>query len=330
MRFLLRKLGFYLVALWAALTLNFVIPRLMPGDPVDLLISKLGQRGPVSPETRASIEALLGTDSDRPIAAQYADYLGNLVTGDLGVSVSYFPATVSSIIAQTLPWTIGLIGLATVISFVVGVGLGTLAGWKRGSWVDNLIPVTTMFQSVPYFWLALILLFLLGSVVSIFPLNGGYDVYTVTPGPSLAFLGSVAYYGTLPALTIILSSVGGWMLGMRNMMVSTLSEDYMVTAEAKGLRPGRIMRRYAARNAILPSISGFAISLGFVVAGSIVTEAVFSYPGIGSALLQAVSANDYALMQGIFLVITLAVLGANLLVDLLYAVIDPRTRAGVS
>ena len=327
MRYILRKLGFYLAALWAAITVNFIIPRLMPGDPVDLLIAKLGQRGPVTPETRQSIEALLGTDSNQPILSQYVDYLHNLATGNLGLSVSFFPATVSSIIAQTLPWTIGLIGLATIISFVVGIGLGTVAGWKRGSWLDNLIPVTTMFQSVPYFWLALILLFAFGSVWSIFPLNGGYDVYNAMPGWNAAFLGSVVYYGTLPALTIIISSFGGWMLGMRNMMVSTLSEDYMVTAEAKGLSPGRIMRRYAARNAILPSISGFAISLGFVVAGSIVTEAVFSYPGIGSALLQAVSSNDYALMQGIFLVITLSVLGANLLVDLLYSVIDPRTRA---
>ena len=327
MRYILRKLGFYLAALWAAVTVNFIIPRLMPGDPVDLLIAKLGQHGPVTPETRQSIEALLGTDSNQPILSQYVDYLHNLATGNLGLSVSFFPATVSSIIAQTLPWTIGLIGLATIISFVVGIGLGTVAGWKRGSWLDNLIPVTTMFQSVPYFWLALILLFAFGSVWSIFPLNGGYDVYNAMPGWNAAFLGSVVYYGTLPALTIIISSFGGWMLGMRNMMVSTLSEDYMVTAEAKGLRPGRIMRRYAARNAILPSISGFAISLGFVVAGSIVTEAVFSYPGIGSALLQAVSSNDYALMQGIFLVITLSVLGANLLVDLLYSVIDPRTRA---
>jgi peptide/nickel transport system permease protein len=327
LRYILRKLGFYLAALWAAITVNFIIPRLMPGDPVDLLIAKLGQRGPVTPETRQSIEALLGTDSNQPILSQYVDYLHNLATGNLGLSVSFFPATVSSIIAQTLPWTIGLIGLATIISFVVGIGLGTVAGWKRGSWLDNLIPVTTMFQSVPYFWLALILLFAFGSVWSIFPLNGGYDVYNAMPGWNAAFLGSVVYYGTLPALTIIISSFGGWMLGMRNMMVSTLSEDYMVTAEAKGLSPGRIMRRYAARNAILPSISGFAISLGFVVAGSIVTEAVFSYPGIGSARLQAVSSNDYALMQGIFLVITLSVLGANLLVDLLYSVIDPRTRA---
>jgi peptide/nickel transport system permease protein len=326
-RYLFRKIGFYVAALWAALTVNFVIPRLMPGDPVDLLLARLGQRGPVTPETRASIEALLGADTDQPLLSQYGDYLNNLATGDLGVSVTFFPATVSSIIGQTLPWTIGLIGLATIISFLVGIGLGTLAGWKRGSWLDNVIPVTTMFQSVPYFWLALILLFAFGSVWSIFPLNGGYDVYDAVPGWNLTFLTSVLYYGTLPALTIIVSSIGGWMLGMRNMMVSTLSEDYMLTAEAKGLRPGRMMRTYAARNAILPSISGFAISLGFVVAGSIVTEAVFSYPGIGSALLQAVGANDYALMQGIFLVITLSVLGANLLVDLLYSVIDPRTRA---
>lgn len=328
MRYLGRKLGFYLVAFWAAVTVNFFIPRLMPGDPVDIMISKLGQHGPVTPAMRHAIEALLGADTDRSLWSQYVDYLHNLVTGDLGTSVAYFPATVTSIIAQTLPWTIGLIGLATIISFLAGVGLGTLAGWKRGSWLDNLVPVTTMFQSVPYFWLALILLYLFGSVWPVFPLNGGYDVYTVTPGWNGPFIVSAIYYGALPALTIVLSSVGGWMLGMRNMMVSTLSEDYLVTAEAKGLRPGRIMRRYAARNAILPSVSGFAISLGFVVAGSIVTEAVFSYPGIGSALLQAVGSNDYALMQGIFLVITLSVLCANLLVDLLYSVIDPRTRAG--
>ncbi|GLW28403.1 ABC transporter permease [Actinoplanes regularis] len=327
MRYLLRKFGFYLVALWAALTVNFFVPRLMPGDPVLILLAKLGQRGPVTPEMRASVEALLGADSGEPLWHQYLDYLGNLAHGDLGVSVTFFPAPVSSIIGQTLPWTIGLIGLATIISFLAGVGLGTVAGWKRGSWLDNLIPVTTMFQSVPYFWLALILLFAFGSVWPLFPLNGGYDVYNVTPGWNGPFIGSVLYYGALPAITIVLSSVGGWMLGMRNMMVSTLSEDYMVTAEAKGLRPGRMMRRYAARNAILPSVSGFAISLGFVVSGSIVTEAVFSYPGIGSALLQAVSGNDYALMQGIFLVITLSVLAANLLVDLLYSIIDPRTRS---
>jgi peptide/nickel transport system permease protein len=327
MRHLLQKLGFYLIALWAAISLNFFIPRWMPGNPVDIMLSKLAQRGPVTPETRRAIELLLGGDSSLPLWDQYWQYLGQVLGGNLGVSVAYFPTPVIQVIDQTLPWTIGLIGISTVISFLFGIGLGQLAGWKRGSWLDNIVPVTTMFQSVPYFWLALILLFAFGSVWQVFPLNGGYDVWEVSPGWSPEFIGSVIYYGTLPALTIVISSIGGWMLGMRNMMVSTLSEDYIVTAEAKGLKPRRIMTSYAARNAVLPSVAGFAISLGFVVAGSIVTEAVFSYPGIGSALLQAVNSNDYALMQGIFLVITLSVLGANLLVDLLYTVIDPRTRA---
>ncbi len=328
MRYFLQKLGFYAVALWAALTINFVIPRLMPGNPVDIMLSKLATKGPVSPATREAVEALLGADSSASWWQQYVDYLHALFTGDLGTSVAYFPAGVGEIIGQTLPWTVGLIGLSTVLSFVIGVGLGTFAGWKRGSWLDNLIPFTTMLQSVPYFWLALLLLFLFGSVWSLFPLNGGYDVWTYA-GPELSwgFVGSVIQHGALPALTIVISSIGGWMLGMRNMMVSTLSEDYIVTAEAKGLRPARIRMAYAARNAVLPSVSGFAISLGFVVAGSIVTEAVFSYPGVGSALLMAVNSNDYALMQGVFLVITLSVLGANLIVDLLYGLIDPRTRA---
>jgi peptide/nickel transport system permease protein len=185
-----------------------------------------------------------------------------------------------------------------------------------------------MFQAVPYFWLALILVLLLTRLTHIFPFAGGYDVYGgLVPGLTPDFLGSVLYYGFLPALTIVLSSIGGWMLGMRNMMVSTLSEDYILTAEAKGLQPSRVRLTYAARNAVLPSFSGFAISLGFVVAGSIVTEEVFSYPGIGQLLWTAVSNDDYALMQGIFLVISVSVLLANLVVDLLYALIDPRTRA---
>jgi peptide/nickel transport system permease protein len=327
MRYYLRKAGFYVIALWAALTLNFFLPRWMPGDPVDLMIAKLAAKGPVSPEIRHSLELLLGTDSDRPLLLQYVDYLGNLAHGDLGISVTYFPQSVSGTISATLPWTIALMGIATVISFAIGIVLGQLAGWKRGSWLDNLIPVTTMFQAVPYFWLALVLLYLLSSVFQVFPIGGGYDVYNVVPGFNLPFLRSALYYGTLPALTIVLSSIAGWMLGMRNMMVSTLSEDYIVTAEAKGLTRRRIMTTYAARNAILPQLAGFAITLGFVVSGSIITEQVFSYPGIGMTLMSAVQNSDYALMQGVFLVITISVLGANLLVDLLYAVIDPRTRA---
>ncbi|MBO3731817.1 ABC transporter permease [Glycomyces niveus] len=327
MSYFLRKIGFYAVALWAALTLNFAIPRMLPGNPVDILLAKLQQRGgQITPETRKAYALLLGGDDSQPLWRQYLDYLGNLFQGDLGVSVSYYPAPVSEVIGQSLPWTVVLVGLATVIAAVLGVALGAFVGWKPGTWLDSLIPATTLLAAVPYFWLALLLTYLLARVLGWFPLQGGYDV-VLTPGWNPEFIASAIQYGFLPALTIVLASIGGWLLGMRNMMVSTLSEDYILTAEAKGLSPRKILRSYASRNAVLPSVAGFAISLGFVVSGSVITEQVFSYPGIGGRLLGAVSNNDYALMQGLFLFITLAVLGANLVVDLLYGLIDPRTRA---
>ena len=328
MRFYLQKVLFYVVALWFAVTLNFLIPRLMPGNPVDILISKMGAAGqPVTPATRRALEIQLGTGGKGNWFTQYGQYLGDLLHGQLGASLVNYPAPVTEVIGQALPWTIALIGLSTVIAFLLGVGLGVFAGWRRGSWLDNLVPATTMFQAVPYFWLALILVLFFTRWHQWFPYAGGYDVTTTGPSLSTQFIGSAIYYGFLPACTIVLSSIGGWMLGMRNMMVATLSEDYVLAAEAKGLRPRRVRLTYAARNAVLPSLSGFAISLGFIVAGSIVTEQVFSYPGVGQLLWTAVSNDDYALMQGIFLVISLSVLAANLIVDLLYGLIDPRTRA---
>lgn len=327
MRYFFRKLGFYVVALWAALTINFLIPRLLPGNPVDILLAKLQQRGGIiTADTRRAYELLLGGNSSEPLIAQYWGYLVNVFRGDLGVSVSYFPTPVSEVISTSLAWTIVLVGLATIISTILGVGLGAIVGWKPGTWLDSLVPATTLLAAVPYFWLALILVYGFATTWQIFPAQGGYDV-ALDPGWSWEFISSAVKYGFLPALTIVIASIGGWLLGMRNMMVSTLSEDYILTAQAKGLRDGKILRSYAARNAVLPSIAGFAISLGFVVSGSIVTELVFSYPGIGSKLLSAVSNNDYALMQGIFLYITLAVLGANFVVDIFYGFIDPRTRA---
>ncbi|GAB3748886.1 ABC transporter permease [Microlunatus parietis] len=326
--YVIRKLGFYLVAAWAAITLNFLIPRALPGSPVDAMLAKLALRGPVTDETRTSIEKMLGTDTDQSLAGQYLDYLAGLFRGDLGVSVTFFPGQVSQVIVDSLPWTLWLVGLSTVITFVLGVGIGAVAGWRRGTWLDALIPSTAVLQSIPYFWLALIFVYLFAVNLGWFPISGGYDVNLVRPAWDYPFIANATYYALLPALTIVLSSIGGWLLGMRNMMVSTLSEDYVLTAEAKGLSPVRTMITYAARNAVLPSLSGFAISLGFVVSGSIVVETVFSYPGIGFTMLQAVQNNDYALMQGLFLVITLSVLCANLLVDLMYGFLDPRTRAG--
>ena len=324
---LLRKIGFYLVALWAAVTLNFFIPRALPGSPVDAVLAKLALRGPVDPHTREAIEVMLGADNDRSLIQEYFAYLGGLFTGDLGVSVTYFPTPVSAVVGQSLPWTLILVGLATTFTFLLGMVLGTVAGWRRGTWLDSLIPATTILQAVPYFWLALLFIYVLSVNLGLFPISGGYDYTLVRPAFDYPFLSNAVYYGFLPALTIVLSSLGGWLLGMRNMMVSTLSEDYILTAEAKGLSPRRVMIMYAARNAMLPSVSGFAISLGFVVSGSIVVETVFSYPGVGYTMLQAVQNNDYSLMQGLFLIITVSVLAANLVVDLLYGVIDPRTRA---
>lgn len=322
-----RKLGFYLVALWAAITLNFFIPRALPGSPVDAVLAKLALRGPVSPDTRRSIEVMLGADQQGPLVMEYFQYIGGLLRGDLGVSVTYFPTPVTTIIGQSLPWTLILVGLATTITFLLGISLGTIAGWRRGSWLDSIIPATTIMQAVPYFWLALLFIYIFSVNLGWFPVGSGYDVTLVRPAFDYPFISNAVYHGFLPALTIVLSSLGGWLLGMRNMMVSTLSEDYILTAEAKGLSPRRVMVMYAARNAVLPSVSGFAISLGFVVSGSIVVETVFSYPGIGFTMLQAVQNNDYALMQGLFLIITVSVLAANLVVDLLYGIIDPRTRA---
>jgi peptide/nickel transport system permease protein len=326
MNYVLRKLAFYAVALWAAVTLNFIIPRLLPGNPVDILLAKIMQRGgTVTPETRKAYAVLLGGDDTEPILVQYWTYLGNIVHGELGVSIGYFPANVTDVISTSMPWTVVLVGISTIIAATLGVALGAFVGWKPGTWLDSLVPATTILAAVPYFWLALILVYLLSRMMHLFPGQTGYDV-TLDIGWNWPFISSAISHGFLPALTIVLASMGAWLLGMRNMMVSTLSEDYILTAEAKGLRRGKIMRSYAARNAMLPSIAGFAISLGFVVSGSVVTEQVFSYPGIGSRLLGAVTNNDYALMQGIFLYITVAVLAANLVVDLLYGLIDPRTR----
>lgn len=327
MRYVLRKLGFYLLAAWVALTVNFLLPQLIPGNPVDDLLTKMSQAGPVPPGEQQVLNRLLGLGSGN-IFQKYWQYVDGVAHLRLGLSISNFPTPVSAEIGSAIYWTLVLVGTATVISFLLGIALGTLAGWKRGSRLEAIIPSTTLLTAMPYFWLALILVFVFATNVwHIFPAGQGYNTNSfINVGWNFAFIGSAIQHAILPALTIVISSVGGWLLGMRNMMVSTLSDDYVIAAEAKGLKPRRVMIGYAARNAVLPSISGFAISLGFVVSGAIAMEYVFSYPGIGFQLVNSVGNDDFPLMQGIFLVITFAVLGANLIVDLLYGFVDPRTR----
>lgn len=324
MRYFTRKVGFYLLALWGAVTLNFFLPRFIPGNPVEVLLARMTESGNPPPGEYKVLASVLGVGGGN-LFDQYGHYLRQLSRLNLGVSITEFPTPVTHILAQTLPWTIVLVGTATVIAFLIGTTLGALAGWKRSRLLNNLLPVTTFLTATPYFWLALIFLYVFGVVTHVLPLNGGYDP-TLNIGWSSAFIVSAVQHSILPGATIVLAQLGGWMLSMRNMTLTTLSEDYVWAAEAKGLRSRRVLLGYAARNAVLPSVTGFAISLGFVVSGSIIMEIVFSYPGIGYTLLQAVQNDDYALMQGIFLVICLVVLLANFIVDMLYGFIDPRTR----
>ncbi len=323
MMFLLRRVAFYLLTAWAAITINFFLPRALPGNPVDSLINRY--QGRISPDAIASLTVLFGLDSDQSLWEQYVSYWRLLLTGDLGLSFTFFPTTVSDVVGQSVPWTLGLVGIATIVSFILGTLIGTGIGWRRGTWADALVPITTFFSAVPYFWLGLLAIMLFSVTWGLLPASQGYDPGLI-PSFDLAFIGSVIEHGTLPALTIVASSVAGWILGMRNMMVTVTSEDYVTVAQAKGLPERRIAFAYAARNAILPQISGFALSLGFIVSGTLVMEMVFSYPGIGFVLYQAVSASDYPLMQGVFLAITLSVLVANIIADVVYTVLDPRTR----
>lgn len=323
--FVLRKLGLFLLTLWAAVTVNFVLPRLMPGTPADAALAKLSQNGPVSDATKAAIEAQLGVPNGN-IIEQYFTYLHQVVTLDFGISYTFYPQTVSELVSTALPYTIILVGVVTIIAFILGTLLGVLAAWKRGTWLDTLPTLSGSFASAfPYFWTALLLLFFAGYVARLFPTSGAYGP-TVTPNFSIGFLGDALYHAALPALTILITSLGGWILGMRNTMISTLGDDYVMFAEANGLRSRTIAIKYAARNAILPNLTGFGLALGGVVGGSILVERVFGYPGIGYLLFNAVTNQDYPLMQALFLMITLSVLVANFVVDILYGVLDPRTR----
>ena len=321
-RFLARRTLFYAFTAWAAITLNFLLPRLMPGDPVAAIL--LANPG-MEPGAARALRVLFGLDQGQSLWQQYIDYWGLLLRGDLGSSFSFGLAPVSSIISGGLPWTIGLVGIATIITFALGTSIGALIGWKRGSIADYIVPITTFISTVPFFWLALIIIAVFSVQLGWFPTSHAYQIGMV-PNWSWDFVGSVIYHGILPAATIVIASLGGWILGMRNMMMTVLDEDYITVAHAKGLSSWRVMSKYATRNAILPQIQSFALSLGFVVSGTLILEMVFSYPGIGLLLVNAVRARDFPLVQGIFLVITFSVLAANIVADLAYAVLDPRTR----
>ncbi|HEX9067624.1 MAG TPA: ABC transporter permease [Ktedonobacterales bacterium] len=326
MRRLLRRLGIYLLAIWAAITVNFFLPRLAPGNPAAVVFDRLAQHGNVSPEAIKALEIEFGINTTDPLWLQYLKYLDNLIHGNLGVSTNYFPSSVGDIIRQDLPWTLTLLTVSVLLSFTLGTLIGIYMAWRRGSALDTILSsLMTFFYSILYPWLALMAVYFLGYRFGWFPFADGYDIET-TPGWNLDFIASAVRHAILPALTIIVSTVAGWMITMRNSMITTLSEDYIMMARAKGLTSRRVMFAYAARNAILPSVTGFAIAVGAVVGGQLLVEIVFSYPGIGYALFQAIQSQDYALADGILLLVIIATVVMNLIVDVLYAVLDPRMR----
>lgn len=327
MRYLLKRASVLLLTLWTAVTLNFFIPRLMPGNPALAMVSKFHGKGNLSPQAIHAIYLMLGL-SDESLFKQYLQYWVEIIHFNFGPSYTYFPYSVSHMIAQTVPWTLVLVGVTTVLSFIVGTLLGVFTSWKRGGQFDSWITtIGTFTSSFPYFWFALIVLYLLGFILNWFPLSGGYSG-SMTPSFSPQFVGDAVVHSILPAGTILISSIGGWQLGMRNNMIASLSEDYFTLAQAKGLPNRMVALRYAARNAILPNMTGFAMSLVFIVGGSVLTEVVFSYPGMGNLLYNAVTNEDFPLMQGIFLIIVVCVVLANFVADIVNVFIDPRVRRG--
>ncbi|HZQ98083.1 MAG TPA: ABC transporter permease [Chloroflexota bacterium] len=324
--YLVRRLVQFLFVLWGAATLNFLVPRLAPGNPVrERLMSAMTQPGPMQQGIEEMVRAYNAQFGlDQPLYIQYVKYMASALRLDFGYSIAQYPSKVLPLIMGALPWTIGLLTVATVLSFAVGTLLGALVAWPRAPRVLNyIVPPLMALSSIPYYLLGLILVYLFCLVIPVFPLSGGYSI-GATPRLDPAFAWDVVRHAALPSLSIIIAATGFWALGMRAMMVTTEGEDFMTFADAKGLRPRRVFLAYAVRNAILPQVTSFAIRLGHVVSGSVVVEIVFGYPGIGSLLFQAISGSDYFLIYGVVFITVLAITVATLIIDLIYPLLDPR------
>jgi peptide/nickel transport system permease protein len=323
--YLLRRIAIFFLTIWVAATIIWIIPRLAPGDPISAMVGEMVNAGNTvedSDEIINSWRERFGLDE--PLPVQYVRYLGNLATFDFGYSISNFPTPVSAIIMRALPWTIGLMLVALTITFFLGNFLGAIMVWSRTpELIKYLIPLGMIFTSIPTILSALFLLYIFAFTFDLFPTQNAYEL-GVTPGLNLEFIVSVIEHGTLPALSIILVSFGYWTLGMRGMMITVEGEDYVKLAKAKGLNPIYILYRYMVRNAILPQITAFAITLGTLVSGQVLVEYVFNYQGMGKIIYDAILARDFAVIQGASFIIILMTSTAVLLVDLIYPFIDPR------
>ena len=325
MKYFARKFGFFLATLWAVVTLNFLIPRLQPGDPAEIMVKRLaGKDAALDPAQVKAMRAMLGTP-DGSLLSQYVNYLGDLVHGNFGLSYTYYPYKVTDVIGQAFWWTVILVTITQVLSFVGGVVLGAYAAWRRNTRFDSVTTLgSTFLGTLQPFWIGLLLLYVFGYSLGWFPTSGGYE--ESTPGFNFPFIQEAVSHSFLPAVALLIVTPIGWILGMRNTMIMNLGEDYIRLAKAKGLPDRHVALKYAARNAMLPSVTGFALALGGVLGGAILVETVFDYPGLGRLMGEAVANKDYPLLQTLMLLTTTGVLVANLAADLLYGVLDPRAR----
>jgi peptide/nickel transport system permease protein len=323
--YVIRRLGMYVLTVWLGSTIIFIIPRLVPGDPVAAMIGRMSQAsGHVSnsAEIINAWRARFGLDAPMPV--QYLNFLKNSLTFDLGYSLGQFPATVTGMVTQAMPWTIGLLLMATLISFILGNLIGALMAWSpTPKWLRRLLPISLTFTSIPFFMLAILLIYVFGFTLKLLPTSGGYG-REVTQGLNLPFALSVAQHAVLPAFAIVIASMGYWALGMRGMMITNAGEDYIILARAKGLSASRLFLRYAVRNAVLPQVTALALTLGSIVGGAVLVEYLFAYPGMGYLLYQGIVTNDYTLIQGIVFILILTTATTVLIIDLLYPLIDPR------
>jgi peptide/nickel transport system permease protein len=323
-RYFGRKLLIYAVTFFVAVTIDWMIPRFMPGDPIQTMLSRASLRPEANQALQAYYTNVFGLDL--PVWRQYLNFWTALLHGDLGVSIWLFPQPVTKVIMRAIPYTLALLVPAILLSWFAGNKFGAYAA--RRKWLDNtVLPVGYVLTATPYMWLGILLAWLLATVAGIFPIAGGYS-FALEPAWSWAFIGSLLRHWFLPFASLFLVGFGGWAIGMRNMIIYELEADYSHYLESLGA-PRRLVRRYAFRNALLPQLTGLALQLGVIVAGALVTEIVFSYPGLGYLVLQAINNQDFFLIQGAFLFIIIGVLLANFLVDVVYVMVDPRTRTGM-
>ncbi len=321
-----KRCGVFVVIVWLAASLNFFLPKLSGQDPVR---TKLLQQAQLGGYVQQGIDEMVKVYEarfglDRPMWQQYLSYLGDVARLDFNYSIASYPRTVSSMIAEAVPWTVGLLGMTTILSFVIGTILGALLAWPRAPrWMAWLMPPLWALHAIPFFLLGLILMYVFAFQLPLLPIFGGYSA-GARPELSIGFILDVARHAVLPALSIILVATGGWALGMRGMMVTTMGEDYVTFAEGKGLSNLTIFMRYCLRNAILPQVTALALALGQILSGAVLVEVIFGYPGIGALLFQAIRENDHFLIQGIVFTVIVALGLTTLILDLFYPLLDPR------